>query len=37
MDACGLANQAAGVAVGKFGPATLSQGELLSALDRADI
>lgn len=34
-DACGLANEAAGVAVAKFGPATLSQEELLAAIDRA--
>jgi rfaE bifunctional protein kinase chain/domain len=33
-DACGIANQAAGVVVAKFGPATLSQGELLTALER---
>jgi D-beta-D-heptose 7-phosphate kinase/D-beta-D-heptose 1-phosphate adenosyltransferase len=33
-DACGIANQAAGVVVAKFGPATLSQGELLAALER---
>lgn len=32
VDACGVANQAAGVAVGKFGPATVSQEELLAAL-----
>jgi rfaE bifunctional protein kinase chain/domain len=36
-DACGLANHAAGVVVAKFGPATLSQGELLAALERADL
>ncbi len=36
-DACGLANQAAGVVVAKFGPATLSQGELLTALERAEL
>jgi D-glycero-beta-D-manno-heptose-7-phosphate kinase len=35
-DACGLANHAAGVVVAKFGPATLSQGELLAALERAE-
>jgi rfaE bifunctional protein kinase chain/domain len=35
-DACGLANQAAGVVVAKFGPATLSQAELFSALERSD-
>ncbi len=34
-DACGIANEAAGVVVAKFGPATLSQGELLAALERA--
>ncbi len=34
-DACGLANQAAGVVVAKFGPATLSQGELVAAVERA--
>ena len=31
-EAAVLANAAAGVAVGKFGPATLTQEELLSAL-----
>jgi rfaE bifunctional protein kinase chain/domain len=36
-DACGIANRAAGVVVAKFGPATLSQGELLTAIDRADL
>jgi len=36
-DACAVANQAAGVVVAKFGPATLSQGELLTALERADM
>lgn len=36
-DACGIANQAAGVVVAKFGPATLSQGELIEALDRTEI
>ena len=36
-DACGLANHAAGVVVAKFGPATLSQGELLAALERAEL
>jgi D-glycero-beta-D-manno-heptose-7-phosphate kinase len=36
-DACGIANQAAGVVVAKFGPATLSQGELLTALERAEL
>jgi D-glycero-beta-D-manno-heptose-7-phosphate kinase len=36
-DACGLANQAAGVVVAKFGPATLTQAELLKALERAEI
>jgi rfaE bifunctional protein kinase chain/domain len=36
-DACGIANEAAGVVVAKFGPATLSQGELLTALERAEI
>jgi D-beta-D-heptose 7-phosphate kinase/D-beta-D-heptose 1-phosphate adenosyltransferase len=36
-DACGLANQAAGVVVAKFGPATLSQGELLAALEREEL
>jgi D-beta-D-heptose 7-phosphate kinase/D-beta-D-heptose 1-phosphate adenosyltransferase len=35
-DACGLANQAAGVAVEKFGPATLTPDELLAAVLRAD-
>lgn len=34
-DACGLANQAAGVVVQKFGPATLTQEELLAAVARA--
>jgi D-beta-D-heptose 7-phosphate kinase/D-beta-D-heptose 1-phosphate adenosyltransferase len=34
-DACGLANQAAGVVVGKFGPATLSQDELVAAVAQA--
>jgi rfaE bifunctional protein kinase chain/domain len=34
-DACGIANQAAGVVVGKFGAATLTQGELLTALQRS--
>jgi D-glycero-beta-D-manno-heptose-7-phosphate kinase len=34
-DACGIANEAAGVVVAKFGPATLSQGELITALERA--
>jgi D-glycero-beta-D-manno-heptose-7-phosphate kinase len=34
-DACGLANQAAGVVVQKFGPATLTQDELLAAVARA--
>jgi D-beta-D-heptose 7-phosphate kinase/D-beta-D-heptose 1-phosphate adenosyltransferase len=33
-DACGLANQAAGVVVAKFGPATVTQDELLGALGR---
>lgn len=36
-DACGLANQAAGVVVAKFGPATLTQAELCTALERAEI
>ena len=36
-DACGIANQAAGVVVAKFGPATLSQAELLAALERSDL
>ena len=36
-DACGLANQAAGVVVAKFGPATLTQAELFKALERAEI
>jgi D-glycero-beta-D-manno-heptose-7-phosphate kinase len=36
-DACGLANEAAGVVVAKFGPATLSQGELLGALERTEL
>jgi D-glycero-beta-D-manno-heptose-7-phosphate kinase len=36
-DACGLANQAAGVVVAKFGPATLTQAELFKTLERADI
>ncbi len=36
-DACGLANHAAGVVVAKFGPATLSQAELVKALERAEI
>ena len=31
-DACGLANQAAGIAVAKFGPATVSQDELIAAI-----
>jgi rfaE bifunctional protein kinase chain/domain len=35
-DACGIANQAAGVVVGKFGAATLSQEELVTALERSD-
>ena len=34
-DACGLANQAAGVVVQKFGPATLTQDELVAAVARA--
>jgi D-beta-D-heptose 7-phosphate kinase/D-beta-D-heptose 1-phosphate adenosyltransferase len=34
-DACDLANQAAGVVVQKFGPATLSQDELLAAMIEA--
>ncbi len=34
-DACGLANQAAGVVVQKFGPATLTQDELLAVVARA--
>ncbi len=34
-DACGVANQAAGIAVGKFGAATVSQDELLTALIEA--
>ncbi len=34
-DACGLANQAAGVVVEKFGPATLTQDELIAAVARA--
>jgi rfaE bifunctional protein kinase chain/domain len=34
-DACGVANQAAGVAVAKFGPATVSQDELIAALEQA--
>lgn len=34
-DACGLANQAAGVAVQKFGPSTVTQDELLAAVARA--
>ena len=34
-DACGLANQAAGVVVERFGPATLSQDELIAAVVRA--
>ena len=33
-DACNLANHAAGVVVGKFGPATLSAQELAQALDQ---
>ncbi len=33
-DACGLANQAAGVVVQKFGPATLTQDELYAAVAR---
>jgi D-glycero-beta-D-manno-heptose-7-phosphate kinase len=37
QDACGLANQAAGVVVAKFGPATLSQAELWAALERAEL
>jgi rfaE bifunctional protein kinase chain/domain len=36
-DACGLANQAAGVVVAKFGPATLTQAELFKTLERAEI
>jgi D-beta-D-heptose 7-phosphate kinase/D-beta-D-heptose 1-phosphate adenosyltransferase len=36
-DACGLANHAASVVVAKFGPSTLSQGELLAALERAEL
>jgi rfaE bifunctional protein kinase chain/domain len=36
-DACGVANEAAGVVVAKFGPATLSQGELLTALERKNV
>ena len=34
-DACNLANHAAGVVVGKFGPATVSQQELALAVDGA--
>jgi D-beta-D-heptose 7-phosphate kinase/D-beta-D-heptose 1-phosphate adenosyltransferase len=34
-DACGLANQAAGIVVEKFGPATPSPDELLAAVARA--
>ena len=34
-EAAVLANQAAGVVVGKFGPATLTREELLAALDAA--
>jgi D-beta-D-heptose 7-phosphate kinase/D-beta-D-heptose 1-phosphate adenosyltransferase len=34
-DACGVANQAAGIAVAKFGPATVSQDELVAALEHA--
>jgi D-beta-D-heptose 7-phosphate kinase/D-beta-D-heptose 1-phosphate adenosyltransferase len=36
-DACGLANQAAGVVVAKFGPATVTQAELVRALEREEI
>jgi len=36
-DACGIANAAAGVVVAKFGPATLSQGELLHAIEIAQM
>jgi rfaE bifunctional protein kinase chain/domain len=35
-DAYGLANQAAGVVVAKFGPATLSQTELMTALEQSE-
>lgn len=35
-DACTLANHAAGVVVGKFGPATLTPGELADALAAAE-
>ncbi len=33
-EACGLANHAAGITVGKFGPSTVSREELISALGR---
>jgi D-beta-D-heptose 7-phosphate kinase/D-beta-D-heptose 1-phosphate adenosyltransferase len=36
-DACGIANHAAGIVVAKFGPATLSQGELNTALERSSL
>jgi rfaE bifunctional protein kinase chain/domain len=36
-DACGVANEAAGVVVAKFGPATLTRGELLQALEHTEI
>jgi D-beta-D-heptose 7-phosphate kinase/D-beta-D-heptose 1-phosphate adenosyltransferase len=36
-DACGLANQAAGVVVAKFGPATVTQAELVRTLEREEI
>jgi bifunctional ADP-heptose synthase (sugar kinase/adenylyltransferase) len=36
MEAAVLANAAAGVTVGKFGPATLTPAELLDALMGAD-
>ena len=36
-DACGIANQAAGVVVAKFGPATLSPAELVSAIERSSL
>jgi D-beta-D-heptose 7-phosphate kinase/D-beta-D-heptose 1-phosphate adenosyltransferase len=35
-EAARLANEAAGVVVGKFGPATVSPSELLNALESSD-
>jgi D-glycero-beta-D-manno-heptose-7-phosphate kinase len=37
VDACGVANLAAGIAVSKFGPATVTQAELVSAIERANL